>query len=136
MNRAMAIEWLKSAKIDLDTIDSIINDEHLTPSVAFHSQQACEKSLKALLEYYKRDVPKIHSLNKLSKLLESYITIDNSEIIDILDTLYVETRYPGVLGLLPNGKPTVNDAKEFYSFSKAIFKQVCDSIRITDKELY
>jgi len=135
MNRSMAIEWLKSAKIDLDTIACIISDEHLTPSVAFHSQQACEKSLKAILEYYKLEVPKIHSLNKLSKLIEKYITIDNTEIIDILDTLYIETRYPGLLGLLPDGKPTVDDAKEFYAFARYIFETTCDYLNISINDL-
>jgi len=135
MNRSMAIEWLKSAKIDLDTIAYIISDEHLTPSVAFHSQQACEKSLKSILEYYKLEVPKIHSLNKLSKLIEKYITIDNTEIIDILDTLYIETRYPGLLGLLPDGKPTVDDAKEFYAFARYIFETTCNYLNISINEL-
>jgi len=135
MNRAMAVEWLRSAKIDLDTIARIITDEHLTPSIAFHSQQACEKSLKAVLEYHALEVPKIHSLNKLCKLTENFIIIDDPAIIDILDTLYVETRYPGVLGLLPDGKPTVDDAKEFYAFARYIFQTTCKVLDISVNDL-
>jgi len=44
-------QWLKAAKDDLDSIGYIINAEHLTNIVAFHSQQAIEKTFKSLLEY-------------------------------------------------------------------------------------
>jgi hypothetical protein len=33
-------------------------------------------------------------------------------IIKRLDEVYISTRYPGDLGLIPSGKPTVKDAKE------------------------
>ncbi len=36
MNHQMAQEWLKSAVADLQTIEEIINNEHLTHIVAFH----------------------------------------------------------------------------------------------------
>lgn len=92
--------------------------------VAFHSQQAVEKSLKSLLEYYNRDVPKIHSLNRLFKLCEEYIQVDDNSMINTLDSLYIESRYPGDLGLLPNGKPGKEDAVEFYDFAKKIFDDI------------
>ena len=41
-----------------------------------------------------------------------------------MDDLYIESRYPGDLGLLPNGKPTIADAEEFYNFAKEIFEKV------------
>jgi hypothetical protein len=33
MNQTTAVEWLKFAKIDLDTLARIITDEHLPPSI-------------------------------------------------------------------------------------------------------
>ena len=45
-------------------------------------------------------------------------------ILERLDDLYIDARYPGELGLLPNGKPTVDDARKFYEFAKYIFKKV------------
>jgi len=42
-------EWLKAALLDLKNIEKIINDEFLTPMVAFHAHQAIEKSLKAII---------------------------------------------------------------------------------------
>lgn len=35
-----------------------------------------------------------------------------------LDQLYIDARYPGNLGLLPDGAPSIADAREFYDFSR------------------
>jgi len=42
-------EWLSRAKDDLDVIAEIKDKQHLTNMVAFHAQQAIEKSLKAIM---------------------------------------------------------------------------------------
>ena len=125
MARKIANEWLKAAKDDLEVIEEIIDNPNLTHMVAFHAQQAIEKSFKALLEEYKIQTPKIHSLKKLLGLLkDNDINIDNifnNDILLLLDELYIEARYPGELGLLPHGKPTINEAKKFYDFAKRVF---------------
>ena len=46
------------------------------------------------------------------------------EILTDLDDLYIESRYPGELGLLPNGKPTRAEAQQFYDCAKSIYEQV------------
>ncbi len=120
----ICFEWLKSAKDDLFVIEKISNEALLTNVIAFHSQQAAEKSLKALLEFHKKDVPKIHSLNRLFKLTENYLKPDNQEVVNILDSLYIESRYPGALGLLPDGKPSLEEAGGFYKFAKDIYNKV------------
>ena len=66
-------EWLKSAHDDLLLIEHILSDEHLSHLVAFHAQQAVEKSLKALLEFTNQTVPKTHSLNRLFALVNEDI---------------------------------------------------------------
>jgi len=45
-------EWLDRAKEDLDVAAEIIAREHLTNMVAFHSQQAVEKTLKGIVEEF------------------------------------------------------------------------------------
>jgi len=52
-----------------------------------------------------------------------------------LDDLYIESRYPGYLGLLPNGKPSLEDAKEFYDFALMIFNRICELLNIDKNEL-
>ena len=67
MGRELAKEWLKAAKYDLDAINYLIDIEHLTNVVVFHSQQAIEKSFKAIIEFQDRRVPKnmiyLHFMN-------------------------------------------------------------------------
>ncbi len=124
MNKNMAFEWLKSASDDLKLIEEIIHNDYFTHMVAFHSQQSVEKSLKALLEYNNRKIPKKHDLILLKSQVSDLLEIVEDDILDSLNRLYIETRYPGDLGLLPNGKPDIEDAKVFYEFAKSIYKKV------------
>jgi len=99
-------DWLETASLDLESIPLIIQNDRLTGHVAFHAQQAIEKSLKASIEEYGGRVPKIHSLSKLFELCVPYISVPiDDDIIIALDSLYIESRYPGEFGLLPEGKP-------------------------------
>lgn len=131
--KVISKEWLKASRDDMLIIEQIINIEHLTHMVAFHAQQAIEKSLKALIEEYEIDIHKIHKLIRLKKILSDKLTIENDELLANLDELYIDSRYPGDMGLLPNGKPTLADAQEFYDFAKEIFSKVCNILEI-DKE--
>jgi len=123
MNKIMAKEWLKAAHDDLVLISNIIDTESLTHLVAFHCQQAIEKSFKSVLEYNNNNVPKRHDLLVLKDLVFDQIEIENEDMLEALNSLYTESRYPGDLGLLPDGKPTTEDAEEFYSFAKNIYEQ-------------
>jgi HEPN domain-containing protein len=44
-------------------------------------------------------------------------------LIEKMDKLYIDARYPGELGLLPDGKPTHVDAQEFYACAQSIYEQ-------------
>lgn len=118
-------DWLETASLDLESIPFIIQNDRLTGHVAFHAQQAIEKSLKATLEENGGRVPKIHSLSKLFELCTSLVSIPiDDDIIIALDSLYIESRYPGEFGLLPEGKPTITQAQLFYDFAKEIYLTV------------
>jgi len=134
MANFQAKEWLKASYSDLKTIEYMLDDSFLTHIVAFHSQQAIEKSFKAILENASIPVPKVHKLETLVSKLNITLEI-NYDILTTLDLLYIESRYPGDMGLLPNGKPTLNDAKEFYDFAKEIFSQICTILEVTIEEL-
>jgi HEPN domain-containing protein len=116
----MALEWLKAADDDLVLISSIVDNITLTHLAAFHSQQSIEKSFKAILEFNDKKVPKEHDLLRLKDLLCGSFEIDDEDILEVLNSLYIESRYPGNLGLLPNGKPTLGEAKDFFNFAKDI----------------
>ncbi|MBU1667590.1 HEPN domain-containing protein [bacterium] len=117
--------WLESASGDLQNIEYIIKDENLTHIVAFHSQQCVEKSFKALLEYKNQEVPKQHSTLTLYGLVSEFIDIlINEEVLSAFDDLYIDSRYPGNFGLLPYGKPTLDDAREFYELAVYIYEYI------------
>ena len=121
----IANEWLNAANDDLLVIESIIENESITHMVAFHAQQCIEKCFKAVLEAKEIDVPKIHSLGALYlKISDSFDfhseENDSFSILKVLDQLYIDARYPGEIGLLPNGKPTQMDAQQFHNLAKEI----------------
>jgi len=52
-----------------------------------------------------------------------------------LASVYLDSRYPGDMGLLPNGKPTIGEAKEFYCFALYIYDRICNILKIDKSEL-
>ena len=121
----MSKQWLEKANADLKTIVKIIDDEYLTNIVAFHAQQCAEKCFKAILEEKKIKVPKTHDLIALYKLIKAEADfLLNDDILDTLSKVYLESRYPFSIGLLPHGNPTQKEAKEFYDFADNIFSEV------------
>jgi HEPN domain-containing protein len=122
-------DWLISAESDLQLIHKIIEEESLTHLSAFHAQQVIEKSFKAIIEEFELGSIKTHSLETLYNKVKDIITVTiDFEMLVLLDQLYIDSRYPGELGLLPNGKPTLPEAKEFCSFGELLFsatKIVC-----------
>ena len=116
--------WLNYAEIDLKTCEKLLNDEFLTNSVAFHAQQTVEKCFKAILEENELKVLRIHNLMRLYDKINKFIdyTVDE-DLLEKSDTVYTETRYPGDIGMLPDGKPSINEAKELYEFASYIFQK-------------
>jgi len=121
-------DWLESAKLDLDSIELIVARESLTPVVSFHAQQTVEKSFKAYLEEKRISFRKTHDVVTLYGMMADQLPTLDIVMLERLDDLYIEARYPGELGLLPNGKPSVDDARKFYEFAKYVFDQVKDLV--------
>jgi HEPN domain-containing protein len=123
--RASTQQWLDYAKADLINCERIVDDEFLTAIVAFHSQQAVEKSFKALIEEKNLTIPRIHSLIRLYNIIESFLDRP-IEIRDLLalDSVYTSSRYPSDIGMIASGKPTQKEATEFYHSAKSIFEVI------------
>jgi HEPN domain-containing protein len=118
-------EWLNKAKDDLDVIKEIKTKKHLTNMVAFHAQQAIEKSLKAIIDEFDLGFVKIHQIERLLEIVKEHFEANiDHEIVQILDSLYIEARYPVDIGLLPDGKPTQEDANKFFEFARLIYQSV------------
>ena len=121
--------WLQAAKDDLNVIKEILENNELTNMVAFHAQQLIEKSFKAILEEYKGQVPKMHSIITLKEQIKEFINIPiNQDIFDQLNELYIESRYPSEIGLLPSGKPSKKKAKNFFKEASEIFLKISEKL--------
>ena len=130
MSKESARAWLESALADLKSIEYIKDDDFLTHMVAFHAQQCVEKCFKAMLEYAGQRVPKEHSTLKLYGLVKNVLPADfEIDMLTDLDDLYIESRYPGDLGLLPHGKPTKDESSEFFEFAQYVFDMVKKHIK-------
>ena len=47
----------------------------------------------------------------------------------------IDSRYPGDMGLMPYGKPTLKDAEEFNSLAKEVFEKACNCLEINIDEV-
>ncbi len=114
-------KWLDFAGEDLKMAELAFK-ERIYNQVCFHSQQAAEKSLKALIEE-KRKVPKEHRLPKLFRICEElgYNLEKFQEDFEFLDKFYTSTRYPFIVGILPEGFPTKVDAERSLKIAKKVY---------------
>ena len=115
-------DWIQLADKDLYAAEVLLKNEYLlTNIVAFHCQQTIEKYLKAFL--IEKDIPviKTHDLIKLNGMIKEIkdLGIDEKKLI-IINEVYIESRYPGELGLLPDGMPSEEQAKEFVAYVKEV----------------
>jgi HEPN domain-containing protein len=123
-------DWILLADRDLKTAEIIIKDEDtLTNIIAFHCKQAIEKYLNAYL--IEKDVPlvKTHDLLKLNGMIKAIkdLGIDKSKLT-LINEVYIESRYPGDLGLLPEGLPTDKQAEEFIEYAKEVKTIITNAI--------
>lgn len=116
-------EWFKSSESDLLLIKEINSNENLTHLSAFHAQQAIEKSFKAVIEEFDIGFIKTHSLETLYNIVkDKFLVKFDTDLLIILDQLYIDSRYPGELGLLPNGNSSVSEVRIFFALANDVFK--------------
>ncbi len=111
--KAITREWLNAANDDLIAMEVMLGREEITNMVAFHAQQAIEKSFKAVIEEFGLGNIKTHQLQSLYSKIDSIISGFNERILAELDTVYIGARYPGDLGLMPWGKPGVDEVEVY-----------------------
>lgn len=96
-NREMAEPWLEKVIHDIGSAKII--HQHLPDyydTIAFHCQQAVEKSIKGILVYYGKDFKYSHYLPYLINLLSQLIPVTDEEEDKaiLLNQFSVEIRYP------------------------------------------
>lgn len=96
--RKIVAEWLRKADADMNLAKHLLSERApYTNAIAFHSQQAAEKYLKAFLTCYQINFPKTHDLEELLDLVETKEAGLAESLRDsiVLSPYGVELRYPG-----------------------------------------
>ena len=116
-------KWFRQAKEDFDTANVNLNNKKYYAAVQF-CQQCLEKCFKAIIE--ENDIPPIKSHDLLRLQLHANIQLSDSEtiLLRILNEVYIDSRYPGDLGLLPHGKPTIPETEAFIHLCDTIFNRL------------
>lgn len=132
--KASTRQWLDFAMTDLRSCENNLNDEFVTNVVAFHSQQLVEKAFKALIEEKSIRLSRIHNLTRLYALTESFLVspIDETEL-EKLDSVYSSSRYPGEIGLIATGKPTLKESKDLFEIARKIYNIILHSIETENR---
>ena len=90
-------EWIEKADHDLGSAKLIyLHIPQYFDTIAFHCQQATEKYLKAMLEYYGIEFQRSHNLVYLLDLLSTKISVTD-DVYDkaiLLNGFSVQIRYP------------------------------------------
>lgn len=121
---SMTKEWLVLAGKDLKSAMVLIKEKDLANVILFHSQQCVEKSLKACLEQFGDNPPRIHNIQKLYSMVaklsefDSFMSLDD---IDFLDSIYIDTRYPTGFGILPSGFPDIVEGQKGVEIAKRVY---------------
>jgi HEPN domain-containing protein len=127
--RRISRDWLLSAEMDLRSIERMLDEEFLAPVACFHAQQCVEKSLKAILEEKGVRPPKTHDVLRLYGLVSETVGLElDLRTLQVLNDLYVDARYPGELGLLPYGRPSPDDARQFYEFATEVYRKAWELV--------
>ncbi len=90
MHERIICMWLRKAEKDLKWAEAMLLERDLDYST-FHSQQAAEKALKAVITALKIQPPKTHDIEKLLNILDKNL---EKERIGELTKYAVEARYP------------------------------------------
>jgi HEPN domain-containing protein len=96
--RLEARRWFQEAQADLTVVRTLWGAGHHA-AACFHSQQAAEKALKALLYAQGARVVLGHSVRELARQCEGHVPAF-AEVADdtaLLDQFYITTRYPNGL---------------------------------------
>lgn len=97
-------------------------------AICFHAQQFVEKILSGVLEAAGDIPPRTHDINALAKRLAKAnisVPLTENEIL-LLSSVYIDTRYPPDVGLLPNGAPAQKDVESIFKSVTKIKKWIID----------
>ena len=117
-------DWLLIAEDDLLAAKKLSHEERLSNLVSFHCQQCIEKCFKALIEEHDKPFIKSHDLLRLQQNSNIPFSEEEFILLQMINEVYIDSRYPGDLGLLPHGKPTISDIEAFIQFCETLLDKL------------
>lgn len=116
--------WLREATDELETAAILLDHRRFRPA-CFHSQQAAEKALKALLVERAQRPPRTHDI---VDLLNTVRAAGAAVAMDVDDAVFLTSiyrgRYPTEQGLLPRGEPHAQDARRALDAARSALESV------------
>lgn len=117
-------DWFTAAEDDLLAAKTLASDFRLTNLAAFHCQQCLEKSFKAVIEENEKPAIKSHDLFRLQFAANIQLSENELNLVSIINEVYIDGRYPGELGLLPYGKPTISEIETFIQLCEELISKL------------
>ena len=117
-------DWLMIAEDDLLAAKKLSQEERLSNLVSFHCQQCIEKCFKAIIEEQDKPFIKSHDLLRLQLIANIDLSSEEAIILGMINEVYIDSRYPGDLGLLPHGKPLKSEIEAFIHFCETLLKRL------------
>ncbi|RCX16267.1 HEPN domain-containing protein [Anaerobacterium chartisolvens] len=120
-------EWLEKAHRDLKSAKVLKQNDCGNDMVAFHCQQAIEKSFKGFLLKQTGQITEGHSLVYLCKEASHYNIEFKKNLKDcaFVNQYYIETRYPADVPL----EVSDEEADECIFITERLYNMVLESIR-------
>jgi HEPN domain-containing protein len=121
----LTLEWIDKAEGDLLTArrEYRVRKSPNFDAVCFHTQQAAEKYMKAVLQENGMPIPRIHSLADLlaliSKIDPGFIVIQSDA--NVLEGYAVQFRYPGLSANKTDAKAALTAAEQVCTFIRKKF---------------
>ena len=129
MNKNAALEWLVKSWHNYSAAKVLLDANHYTDTIAVELHYSLEKSLKAILAYENRKIPKTHDLDELYVLVQdNYIILNDTELelIGIATEYHIEESYPSVIKDLPDR----SEIKQVLNFTNSFLYRVCGKLKI------
>ncbi len=131
MNEQSAKEWLMKSWHNLSTAQLLFGVNHYTDIIAVDLHYSCEKSLKSILAYQNKKIPKSHDLVEIYKNIIDFITIEEIELLKQISEYHIEESYPAFNRPLPPRE----EIKEALDFTEKLFDKVCDILSVDKSEI-
>jgi HEPN domain-containing protein len=132
MNEQAAREWLTKAWHNISGAQLFYEANHYADVTAVELHYGVEKTLKSLLAFQNKKMPKTHDIYELYLQVDGFINReDDLDIMDQITKYHIEEAYPAHNRHLPPKE----EIKQVLDFTNDLFEQVCTLLKISIDEI-